>query len=300
MFFPFIVILMEKKTRSNFCETFCIIGFPDEIGIQNVQGRLGAKAGPIAFLEVFQKINGKNRLQEKMVRSEMVTMGSNLEENYQKSISAVRSDAISSMVVGVGGGHDYAYPWIVGLHQAAIKRGQKKPKIGCINFDAHFDLRSFEPKMTSGSPFRRLIEEGYLEGKNLVEFGIQEHCNSPDLWEYAKKNKVKTIPFQDLRNGKAVSAFRRSLAALKKNCDFIAVSLDLDALSVAFCPGVSAPQGEGFTAGEIYQMLEIAGSDKKVTSLGVFELSPPLDFQNQTSRVAAQATWHFLNAKLYP
>jgi len=300
LFFPFIVILMEKKSRSNFCDTFCIIGFPDEIGVQNVQGRLGAKAGPIAFLEAFQKLNGKNKIQEKMVRSELVTMGFDLETNYERSINAVKADAVNSYVVAVGGGHDYAYPWVAGLSQAELQKGKKSPKIGCINLDPHFDLRSYEPKMTSGSPFRRLLEEGWIEGKNLVEFGIQEHCNAPELWEYARKKKVKTIPFTQLRGGKAVSTFRRALAELKKKCDLIAISLDLDALSMAYCPGVSAPQGEGFTAGEIYQILEIAGADKKVTSLGVFELAPPLDFQNQTSRVAAQATWHFLNAKLYP
>ena len=290
---------MEKKSRSNYCETFCIIGFPDEIGIQNVQGRLGAKAGPLVFLEMFQKLNGKNRIHDKMARSTMVSMGSDLEQNYQSTIETVKGDARASCIVGVGGGHDYAYPWFVGISQSAQKKGSKKPRIGCINFDAHFDLRSYQPKMTSGSPFRRLIEEEWIQGKDLVEFGIQEHCNSPELWDYAKIQKVKTVPFSTLRNGKAVATFKRILSILKKNCDHIVISLDLDALSAAFCPGVSAPQGEGFTAGEIYQMLEIAGSDKKVTSLGIFELSPALDFQNQTARVAAQATWHFLNAKFF-
>jgi formiminoglutamase len=291
---------MEKKTRSNFCNAFCIIGFPDEIGIQNVQGRLGAKLGPNAFLEAFQKLNGKNKVQDKMSSSKMVTMGTDLERNFEQSIKMVKDEAIASLVVGIGGGHDYAYPWIVGLSQAFTRNGSKKPKIGCINLDAHFDLRAFHPKMTSGSPFRRLIEEGWIEGKNLVEFGIQDHCNPPELWEYAKSRKVVTHPLRNLRNGKAITVFRRELTRLKKTCEQVVISLDLDALSVAFCPGVSAPQGEGFTASEIYQMLEIAGGDKKVTSLGIFELSPPLDFQNQTSRVAAQATWHFLNAKLYP
>jgi arginase family enzyme len=45
-------------------------------------------------------------------------------------------------------------------------------------------------------------------------------------------------------------------------------------------------------------MLEHAGADKKVTSLGIFELSPALDLQDLTSRLAAQAAWHFLDAKL--
>ena len=234
-----------------------------------------------------------------MGRSEMVTMGSDLEMNYIRSIDAVKLDAATSCVLGVGGGHDYAYPWMVGLSEALTKKTTKRPRIGCINFDAHFDLRSYHGKMTSGSPFRRLIEEKWIQGKNLVEFGIQDHCNSPELWDYAKLHQVKTIPFRELRNGKAVAVFRRALTALKKNCDIVLISLDLDALSLAFCPGVSAPQGEGFTAGEVYQMLEIAGSDKKVTSLGIFELSPALDFQNQTARVAAQAAWHFLNAKFF-
>jgi arginase family enzyme len=121
----------------------------------------------------------------------------------------------------------------------------------------------------------------------------------PVLWDYARKQKVKTVAMTRLRNGKAVSEFRKALQSLKKTCDEVVISLDLDSISLAFCPGVSAPQGEGFTASEVYQMLEIAGADKKVTSLGVFELSPPLDHQNQTARVAAQSVWHFLDAKFF-
>jgi formiminoglutamase len=153
--------------------------------------------------------------------------------------------------------------------------------------------------MTSGSPFRRLIDEGILDPTRLVEFGIQTHSNSTDLWKVASQYGVKTIPFTQLRNGKAVPAFKAALKALRGRCDEVLISVDLDALSYAFAPGVSAPQAEGFTASELFQMLEIAGSDKKVTSVGFFELSPPLDFQNYTSRLTAQAAWHFLDAALF-
>ena len=153
--------------------------------------------------------------------------------------------------------------------------------------------------MTSGSPFRRLIEEGILAGPRLVEFGIQAHCNAEDLWKVSKKLGVKTVPYASLRDGKAVRTFKASLKSLSAKCDEVMMSVDLDALSYAYAPGVSAPQAEGFTGGELLQMMEIAGSDKKVTSLGVFELAPPLDFQNYTSRLAAQAVWHFLEAKLF-
>ncbi len=289
---------MEKKSRSNFCESFCVIGFPDELGILNVKGRPGAKAGPASFIELFQKLNGRKPLLNRMKAPEMVNMGSNLEENYRKSREMVQAQWNQAFIVAIGGGHDYAYPWISGLVEGSKGNGRTK-KWGCINIDAHFDLRNHLPVMTSGSPFRRLIDEKWLDGRNLVEFGIQEHCNSGELWEYAKQQKIKTVSMSELRNGKAVPRFKKALMDLRKTCDQIVISLDLDALSLAYCPGVSAPQAEGFTASELFQMLEIAGTDKKVTSLGVFELSPPLDIHQQTTRVAAQGVWHFLDRKFF-
>ncbi len=291
---------MEKKSGSNFCSGFTVIGFPDEIGIANVKGRLGAKAGPDSFLTVFGKMNGVNPVRERMIGSELVQMGSVLEQNYESARTSISRSATHSLVVAIGGGHDYAYPWFSGLLDSMKSLKGRLPKVGCINIDAHFDLRSHQPIMTSGSPFRRLIEEGILSARHLVEFGIQDHCNATELWTYAKQKQISTIPMTRLRNGKAVAEFKKALNALRKKCDQVVISLDLDAVSLAYCPGVSAPQAEGFSASEIFQMLEIAGSDKKVTSLGVFELAPSLDHQDQTSRVAAQAVWHFLNSKFFP
>jgi formiminoglutamase len=298
--FPFIVILMEKKQSRKQSEAkFSFVGYPDEGGVKNVNGRLGAKEGPTKFLTYFQKLKGKWPLQERMLQSEIVPVGSDLETNYETAMRVsseflLEMDAKRDVLLAVGGGHDNAYPWLHAI-EACLPI---KTRIGCINLDAHFDLRDWTPVMTSGSPFRRLIEEGVIEGKNLVEFGIQAHCNGPELWEFAKQNKVKIVGFESLRNGKAVSAFARELKSLRARCDIVVISLDLDALSFAFCPGVSAPQAEGFTASEVFQMLEIAGSDKKVTSLGIFELAPALDREDLTSRLAAQAAWHFLDAKL--
>jgi formiminoglutamase len=290
---------MEKKqSRKQSDPQFNVIGYPDESGVKNVGGRLGAKEGPEKFLTYFQKLKGKWPLQSRMREAVMVEIGDDLELNYARAIEATEKlMSLSSgpeVLVGVGGGHDNAYPWMKAIRASLSKRA----KIGCINLDAHFDLRDYSETMTSGSPFKRLIDEGIIEGKNLVEFGIQSHCNGPELWEFAKKNRVKIIEFATLRNGKAVAAFSRELKLLRAKCDVVLISLDLDALSFAFGPGVSAPQAEGFTASEVFQMLEIAGADKKVTSLGIFELAPALDLHDLTSRCAAQAAWHFLDAKL--
>ncbi|MGZ3688347.1 MAG: arginase family protein, partial [Bdellovibrionota bacterium] len=73
--------------------------------------------------------------------------------------------------------------------------------------------------------------------------------------------------------------------------------LDLDAAAEAVAPGVSAPQPEGFSGGEILEMCELAGAAKKVVSLGIFELNPSHDRDDQTARLAAASAYHFLLKK---
>jgi formimidoylglutamase len=300
---------MEKAKIGNFCKTrpdlfrYSFAGFPDDLGVKNVNGRVGAAQGPGRILEYFLKLRGRRPVHSFLADNRMIRVGTDLDANHEagKELTeqqvrelSLRPGKSDSAHIAMGGGHDWAYPWIQGIQSAL----GSKVRIGCINIDAHFDLRDWRPVMTSGSPFRRLIDESILSPGRLIEFGIQNHCNAPDLWEYARKQKIKTVPFEQLRNGRAVGRFRGCLQDLKKKSDLIVLSLDLDAASLAVAPGVSAPQPEGFLAGEVYQMLELAAVEKKVQGLGIFELAPPLDVQDHTARFAAQCVWKFLSKKL--
>ena len=279
---------------------FTWIGYPDDLGVQNVGGRVGARVAPDAFLSVFQRMKGKWQLQSACSEFVMVPMGADIERNHLKAAQMTAdciptggkgNQQLNRQLIAVGGGHDYAYSWVKGMVE-------KLGSVAVINLDAHFDLRPFRPEMTSGSPFRRLIEENVLRPSQLFEFGIQSHCNAPELWDYVREKKIKTVPFEKLRNGTAVREFKKTLLAAKRSAKNVVISLDLDVLSFAYAPGVSAPQAEGLAASEVFQMLEIAGSDSKVASLGIFELSPPLDPQGLTVRCAAQAAWHYLDKAL--
>jgi arginase family enzyme len=179
---------------------------------------------------------------------------------------------------------------LLGIQGCLSKRG----RLGCINIDAHLDVRKPNPVPTSGSPFYLAVESGVLHPSRLIEFGIQSHCNSPALWEYIRERKIRVMNMADIR-GKAVVAFRSALKKLASSCDAVVISLDLDAVEEASAPGVSAPQAEGFTPGEIIEMMEIAGPHKKVVSLGIFELSPPHDVGDRTARLAATAAYHFVD-----
>ncbi len=148
--------------------------------------------------------------------------------------------------------------------------------------------------MTSGSGFRLSIEEGHLDPKYFVEFGIQPQCNRKELFEYARQKKIRIVPLAVIKPGSAVATFKEELDALAKKVDRVFLSLDLDVVAEAFAPGVSAPGAEGLTSNELLAMMAIAGKNPKVQILGVFELCPPQDQGDRTARLAATAVDRFV------
>ena len=281
-------------TEMTHARKFCLLGFPDHLGVMNVKGRIGAALGPDSFRQVFFKLLGGSPLEKPVVDlGNLSPVTGDITANHMRAIELVESaQRKHSRTVMVGGGHDYGYPHLAGIKK--VKRGE----IGCINIDAHFDLRKPQPIVTSGSPFYLALENEVLNPQHFVEFGIQRHCNSPDLFKYVKDKKIKTVLFEELRLCKkgsiAAERFEKELKRLARRCDSLVISLDLDAVSEASAPGVSAPQSEGFSPSEIMQMMEIAAEEKKVCSLGIFELNPLHDRDQITARLAATAAYYFL------
>lgn len=274
-----------------------LLGCPDDRGVANNNGRIGAAGGPAAFRKAFQRLKGRYPLHDHLLdlgdaAVDQEALRQNLEHAAVRFTAALK-DADTALMVG--GGHDYGYPFLKGLRHST----EAEAVIGCINIDPHFDLRPDDPEVLSGSPFYMAIERGVLVGPNLVEFGIQRHCNADFLWQYAADKGVHTVLFDRLRGGQAVEAFRVALDDLCQRCDHVAISLDLDCFQAAYAPGVSAPAVEGFTPSEVLEMLRIAATVPKVSALGIFELNPVYDQDERTARLAAVCAWHFLEERLF-
>lgn len=273
---------------------FCIIGISDHQGVINVGGRVGAAGGPAAFRKIFSRFSGKNKIHDSCRDlGDVPGLNSDIASNHRKAADLICTGHTQNGIsIVVGGSHDHGYSHLLGVLES-LKSRSPKIRLGCINIDAHLDVRKPAPLISSGSPFFLAIEAGVLDPKRFIEFGIQSHCNAPPLWDYIEQKKVKTIPFELLRHGEAVNVFKKNLRKLASVCDAVVVSLDLDAAACAFAPGVSAPQAEGFTSSEIVEMMELSGQEKKVISLGIFELNPEHDREDQTARLAATAAYHF-------
>lgn len=273
---------------------YALLGIPDDLAVRAVNGRPGAKKGPIAFRQYFGKLTG-----ELPIQASVTDLGDvrGLETNdaakhHELAIEAVKRACESfDGIVVVGGSHDHGHSHLAGL------LGKFK-KLSCINVDAHLDVRSAADKITSGSPFWLALENGILKPDRLVEFGIQDHCNGKPLWDYVRQKKVRVVRWSELRGKSIGKAWRTELSKLGTKSDCVAVSFDLDAIASVYAPGVSAPQSEGFTSSDAIEMCEIAGKNLAVKSLGLFELNPDFDQDGRTARLAATMAWHFLAAKM--
>lgn len=270
---------------------------PDEKGVKNVGGRTGAAQGPDAFREHFLKPRGRYDILGPMENLGDAGIAESIEETHTNIINLLSKNLLDfDFSILVGGGHDLAFPHLQGVGEAFHADAEE---LGCINIDPHFDLRPYKSLITSGSPFRMATEQNIIKGENLVEFGIQDHCNAAELWQYAESQEIQTITFDKLSHGKAVPAFEKTLKKLAAKTKRIVISLDMDALQAAFAPGVSAPAACGFNPPEVIDMIKLAAHEEKVVSLGIYELNPVYDIDGRTAFLAAMIAWYFAAEKLY-
>ncbi|KMJ58321.1 formimidoylglutamase [Bacillus sp. LL01] len=193
----------------------------------------------------------------------------------------------------IGGDHSITYSTLAGMMK--VKPG----KIGIIQFDAHHDLRNTEDGgPTNGTPFRRLLEAGVLEGDHLVQIGIRNYSNSSYYHQYAIENGVKIFTMGDVKKKGIIDVIRDAVEHLKGKVEHVYLSVDIDVLDQAFAPGCPAIGPGGMTSDQLLEAIYILGKEEKVCGLDIVEIDPTIDFRDVTSRVAVHCVLEFLRGRV--
>ncbi|ASK62008.1 formimidoylglutamase [Virgibacillus phasianinus] len=183
-------------------------------------------------------------------------------------------------------------------HSSIKAFSEKNPSVGVIQFDAHHDLRNVEDGgPTNGTPFRRLIEDGILDGENLIQLGIRDFTNAAAYADYAKEKGVVVYTMQDLARELIEKVLERELAKLSDRVDVIYLSVDMDVLDQAFAPGCPAIGPGGMDSNTLLTAVHYAAQHEKVKAMDIVEIDPTIDIRNMTSRVAANVMLQFMLGK---
>jgi formiminoglutamase len=296
----------STKPRAN-VSTFCmtldfnkaswvLIGVPDDRGIENNHGRVGAKEGPRAFREMFyaHSIASISPKQHSIYDLGNLKPSNNLKDSLDRlknAIAEIHRIAPKKKFLIVGGGHDVAYSEIAGCLESPASA--KNHHI--VNIDAHSDVRPLEKGnvITSGTPFYRLIENENIQGNHYHPFGLQRASNSLELVQWMKKKNVDTHWLEEMdTEERQTSSFNKLLQKMKgKPWHF---SIDLDGFPLSVAPGVSAPAVMGISPNIFLQLGKIK-SLSSLQSLGIYELNPQHDIHGHTARLAAKLAYLILS-----
>lgn len=271
-----------------------IWGYPDDEGIRLNGGRPGAAQGPDQIKACFYKMTPP--LTSK--KAPLIWDGGNLElksdlkSRHEKAQSqAYQSYMDKKFVVTLGGGHDYGYPDTAAFVRA-FKNSKKKPVV--INFDAHLDVRPLDQGLTSGTPFFRLLNES-AKDMHFFEVGIQNHCNAKNHLAWALKLNAQIIEQEKIYQKSLHQCLLPKLLRFKGHPTFL--SVDIDGFTSSEAPGCSQSWPVGFTTQDFLKTWKALFQKLDIKGVGIYEVSPPLDVGNLTSRLAALIVYHSLQNK---
>ncbi|KYH34277.1 formimidoylglutamase [Clostridium tepidiprofundi DSM 19306] len=170
------------------------------------------------------------------------------------------------------------------------------PKLGIINFDAHFDLRPYPNGGTSGTMFKQIADICQNKGipYSYLPIGIQKHRNTVSLFKTADKLGVKYILANDVIHNDDWSILEK-LDDFIKLQDHIYITICTDVFSSAYAPGVSATQPLGLEPEKILKFLKYILKSNKVISFDIAEVSPRFDQDNTTSNLASALIFTVIN-----
>lgn len=196
--------------------------------------------------------------------------------------------------IGVGGDHSLTYPTAKGLMNAT------DGDVGVINVDAHHDVRhSHGGELSSGTPFRRLLEDGsdQLAAENFVELGLSGWHNSRYYIDWIREQGGHIITARDVHRDGVDAAVERAIDAATDGTAAVFLSIDIDVLDSAAAPGTTAPSPGGL---HNHQLLEIAyqlGRHERVRGADLMEVAPPLETSGITALVAGAVVTQLFGAR---
>ena len=281
------VALGDKGTRH-----VVLAGYPDDEGIRINGGRPGAAHAPSEVRRSLYKMTpplfarrpGKLALWD---AGDLRTASGELSIRHE-SIRTLASVALNAGAqwVGIGGGHDYGYADAAAFGDWCKASGAGRPLV--INFDAHLDVRPTTRGLSSGTPFFRMFEK--LGEVDFAEIGIQAHCNSRSHLEWVRARGARVLTQEELEaSGEPmVTAVTRVLGDWLLRPRPVFLSIDIDGFSSAVAPGCSQSWATGFMPEAFFPCLDMLSARLDVKSLGIYEVSPPLDHDMRTAKLAAQ------------
>ncbi|MCL9773701.1 formimidoylglutamase [Vibrio methylphosphonaticus] len=287
--------------------SIALLGFETDEGVQRNKGRIGASQAPDRIRQALCNLawhEASTLYDLGNVTTNVSTTSKALEENQALTAEIISRELDHAPLIVLGGGHEIAWSSFLGLAQNLTKH-DKTPRIGIINFDAHFDLREYRSRTdsqtlqpSSGTPFSQIADycQSHQLAFNYLCIGVSKASNTKALFERAEQLNVHTLLDEDMLF-EVTPPHLQALEQFMDNVDHLYLTIDLDVFSAAHAPGVSAPAALGLSPEIFYPYFKTILKHKdKLRLADVAEYNPNFDIDGRTAKLAARLVWQIMTA----
>jgi agmatinase len=252
--------------------------------------RSGARFGPEAIRSASGMIRTYNPVQRVQVFGALSTIDYGdaptapgyIEETLARMERFIAPVAEAG-VVGIAMGGDHSVT-LAELRALARVHGP----LGLVHLDSHTDLWDTYNGLpySHGTMFRRAIIEGILDPARVIQAGMRGPLYGEDDENIPSELGVETIPWIDLVDLPPSELAERARLRVADKPAFL--SLDVDFVDAAFCPGTGTPEVAGPSSFQAMQYLR-ALADIDFVGYDVVEVAPQYDGPGQATALFASA-----------
>ena len=276
------ILMYNPEAPLNIGEAdIAIMGVPE---VRNTYNNPSCSLAPDEIRRQFYQLYGW-RKEVRILDLGNLRLGKTVEDTYA-AVSEVVAYLVENKVIPImlGGGNDLAY-----ANYRAYELLERV--VNVVDIDACFDLRTETAPIRSDAYVNKLVLQQPNFLLNYANIGYQSYMNSPE-----SVKMMESLFFETYR----VGYMRRNLEEVEpvvRNADM--VSLDISAVRRPDAPGCPHNSSNGFYGEEICQISKYVGLSDKLSSFGIYEYDPTLDFNNQTSQLIAHILWYFVEGFIY-
>jgi len=276
-----------------------IIGAPFDDGVSY---RPGARFGPRAIRQASYN-PGEHSLQlgvQPFEELDVVDAGdanvvpAAMERAHAMIFRKVTEVAASGAVpIILGGDHSITWPSATAVAQLRAPRS-----IGIVHFDAHADTANDDLGVLNGhgSPMRRLIESGAVDGRNFVQVGLRGYWPPPHVFGWMKEHGLRWHLMREIEERGAEAVIDDAISEALDGPDAIYLSVDIDVLDPGMAPGTGTPEPGGLITRELLRAIRRIVGKVDLAAMDVVEVSPPYDHAEITAAAAHRCVLEAVSA----
>src|SRR5918992_409844 len=209
---------------------------------------------------------------------------------FRKVLEVASTGAIP---IVLGGDHSITWPSASAVAQVRAPR-----TIGIVHFDAHADTAHDDWGVLAGhgTPMRRLIESGAVDGRNFVQVGLRGYWPPPDVFAWMREHGMRWHLMTEIEERGAEVVIDQAIAEALDGPDAIYLSLDIDVIDPGMAPGTGTPEPGGMLTREVLRAVRRLCANVELAAMDIVEVAPPYDHADVTAMAAHRAALEAISA----